>query len=104
MQAALETLGTGRTQLVVAHRLSTIAGATQILVLASGRLVERGTHSELLRAEGLYSELWNTQVEASRRSEAKSEGAGEEAAEGSAKGAERAGQNGEAGIEIHVAK
>lgn len=67
VQAALERLGSGRTQLVVAHRLSTIAGAQQILVLDAGRLVERGTHSELLgRPGGLYQRLWTAQKDQAR--------------------------------------
>jgi ABC-type transport system involved in Fe-S cluster assembly fused permease/ATPase subunit len=64
VQSALEKLGSGRTQLVVAHRLSTIAGAPQILVLDQGRLVERGTHGELLETGGLYHGLWTAQQEA----------------------------------------
>ena len=67
VQAALEKLGSGRTQLVVAHRLSTIAGATQILVMDTGRLVERGTHPELLDKAGLYASLWTAQQDAALR-------------------------------------
>lgn len=50
-----------RTTLVIAHRLSTILSADVILVLEGGRLVERGTHAELLAAGGLYANLYNTQ-------------------------------------------
>lgn len=57
IQEALERLMKGRTSFVIAHRLSTIRGADQILVLRGGEIVERGTHEELLRAEGLYSRL-----------------------------------------------
>jgi ABC-type multidrug transport system fused ATPase/permease subunit len=64
IQGALEKLGSGRTQLVVAHRLSTIAGAAQILVLDGGRLTESGTHAQLLDKGGLYRRLWDTQQEA----------------------------------------
>ena len=67
VQSALEKLGTGRTQLVVAHRLSTIAGATQIIVMDAGRLVERGTHPELLDKAGLYASLWSAQQDAALR-------------------------------------
>ena len=67
MQAALEKLGSGRTQLVVAHRLSTIAGAQQILVLDAGRVVESGAHAALLDRRGLYRSLWDTQQEAATR-------------------------------------
>ena len=51
----------GRTSLVIAHRLSTILAADQILVLDGGRIVERGTHAELLAAGGLYAGLYETQ-------------------------------------------
>ncbi|MEV7289140.1 ABC transporter ATP-binding protein [Streptomyces sp. NPDC093252] len=61
IQRALKTALAGRTSLVIAHRLSTILEADQILVLDGGRISERGTHSELLAAEGLYSELYRTQ-------------------------------------------
>jgi ATP-binding cassette, subfamily B, bacterial len=61
VQAALKTALTGRTSLVIAHRLSTIREADQILVVDGGRVVERGTHPELLAAGGLYAELYHTQ-------------------------------------------
>jgi ATP-binding cassette subfamily B protein len=53
----------GRTSLVIAHRLSTVREADQILVVDGGRIVERGRHNELLAAGGLYSELYRTQFE-----------------------------------------
>lgn len=64
IQAALGEALKGRTAVVIAHRLSTIAAADQILVLDGGRIVERGTHPELLRARGLYAELFATQFAA----------------------------------------
>ena len=61
VQRALDGALEGRTSLVIAHRLSTVRNADQILVVDSGRIVERGTHSELLAAGGLYSDLYRTQ-------------------------------------------
>jgi ATP-binding cassette subfamily B protein len=62
IQATLRRVRTGRTTLVVAHRLSTIADADQILVIRRGRIVESGTHSELLAAGGEYASLWRRQT------------------------------------------
>jgi ATP-binding cassette subfamily B protein len=61
VQRALATALTGRTALVIAHRLSTVRNADQILVLDGGRIVERGRHEELVAAGGLYAELYRTQ-------------------------------------------
>lgn len=61
VQRALAEALAGRTALVIAHRLSTIRAASQIVVLDQGRVVERGTHSELLAAGGLYASLWRVQ-------------------------------------------
>jgi ATP-binding cassette subfamily B protein len=61
VQRALGEALTGRTALVIAHRLSTVRDADQILVLDKGRVVERGTHDELVAAGGLYAELYRTQ-------------------------------------------
>lgn len=61
VQRALATALQGRTSLVIAHRLSTVRDADQILVLEDGRVVQRGRHEELLAAGGLYSELYRTQ-------------------------------------------
>jgi ATP-binding cassette subfamily C protein CydCD len=62
VRQALDRLSRGRTTLVIAHRLSTIRQADQIIVLDDGRLVERGTHAELLAQDGLYSHLIATQL------------------------------------------
>jgi len=61
VQRALAEALTGRTALVIAHRLSTVREADQILVLDQGRIVQRGTHEELVRRGGLYAELYRTQ-------------------------------------------
>jgi ATP-binding cassette, subfamily B, bacterial len=63
IQEALERLMEGRTALVIAHRLSTVRSADQILVLDRGRLVETGTHGELVDAGGLYTTLYRTQFQ-----------------------------------------
>ena len=61
VQASLERLMKGRTTLVIAHRLSTVQNADRIVVLDAGRVVESGTHAELLAAEGLYASLYRMQ-------------------------------------------
>jgi ATP-binding cassette subfamily B protein len=63
VQEALVRALAGRTSLVIAHRLSTILNADQVIVLDDGRIVEHGTHTELLAAGGLYAELYRTQFE-----------------------------------------
>src|SRR5258708_1910888 len=67
IQAALETVMKGRTSLVIAHRLSTILAADLILVLDRGRVVEQGTHAELLAQNGLYASLYETQFKHDRQ-------------------------------------
>ena len=61
IQRALETALAGRTSIVIAHRLSTILKADQILVVQGGRIVQRGTHAELVKMQGLYAELYQRQ-------------------------------------------
>jgi ABC-type multidrug transport system fused ATPase/permease subunit len=61
IQDALDRLLAGRTAIVIAHRLSTIRNADLICVLEAGRIVERGTHEELLMAGGLYRDLYERQ-------------------------------------------
>ncbi len=51
----------GRTSIIVAHRLSTIAGLDKIVVLSEGKIVEEGSHRELLKRDGEYAKLWNRQ-------------------------------------------
>ena len=61
VQRALDSALVGRTSLVIAHRLSTIRNADQILVIADGAVAERGSHEELLKMQGIYSDLYTTQ-------------------------------------------
>jgi ATP-binding cassette subfamily B protein len=70
IQAALAQLMQGRTTIAIAHRLTTIAGAQQILVLHHGQVVERGTHGELVDRRGLYERLYRLQVGELHRPEA----------------------------------
>lgn len=58
----LDAIGRGRTTIVIAHRLSTVVNADQIVVLDGGRVAERGTHAELLRRGGIYAEMWSRQA------------------------------------------
>ena len=62
IQRSLDRLTADRTTFAIAHRLSTIKDADRILVLEDGRVVERGTHGDLLEAGGLYAHLWGVQA------------------------------------------
>ena len=61
IQSTLNVIAERRTTIIIAHRLSTIADADQIVVLDAGQVAERGTHAQLLRADGLYAEMWARQ-------------------------------------------
>src|SRR6185436_8409450 len=69
IQDALERVSKNRTTLVIAHRLSTVIAADEIIVLSDGAIVERGTHSELLGKNGLYAAMWTRQREATEAEE-----------------------------------
>ncbi len=66
IQASLTELAKGHTTLIIAHRLSTVIHADEILVLEAGRVVERGRHADLLAAGGVYASMWRRQQEAAR--------------------------------------
>ena len=65
IKAALDVVSQNRTTVVIAHRLSTVIDADEIIVLEAGKIAERGTHAKLLKKEGLYASMWNRQLEAS---------------------------------------
>jgi ATP-binding cassette, subfamily B, heavy metal transporter len=69
IQAALDLVSRGRTTLVIAHRLSTVIGADEIIVLKDGRIAERGRHADLLAQRGLYASMWDRQREATEAEE-----------------------------------
>jgi ATP-binding cassette subfamily B protein len=66
IQASLDEVARGRTTLVIAHRLSTVVDSEEIVVLESGRVVERGRHADLLARDGVYADMWRRQQEAAR--------------------------------------
>jgi ATP-binding cassette, subfamily B, heavy metal transporter len=69
IQSALDAVAMNRTTLVIAHRLSTVVKADEIIVLRDGEIAERGTHYRLLAKQGLYAQMWNRQREASEAEE-----------------------------------
>ncbi len=69
IQAALEQVSKGRTTLVIAHRLSTVISADEIIVLQDGKIAERGSHTQLLKKKGLYAAMWDRQREATEAAE-----------------------------------
>ena len=69
IQAALDLVSRGRTTIVIAHRLSTVISADEIIVLKDGQIAERGTHFQLLRKHGLYAAMWDRQREAKEAEE-----------------------------------
>ncbi|MCZ2328542.1 ABCB family ABC transporter ATP-binding protein/permease [Bartonella sp. F02] len=66
IQNELDIVSRGRTTLIIAHRLSTVINADEILVVKNGRIIEKGTHADLLSKKGLYASMWNKQLEASQ--------------------------------------
>jgi ATP-binding cassette subfamily B protein len=70
IQAELDRIARGHTTLVIAHRLSTVMDADQILVMDHGRIVERGTHRALLAAGGAYAQMWALQQQEEDAAEA----------------------------------
>ena len=74
IQSTLNDVARNRTTIVIAHRLSTVVGADQIVVLDAGRVAERGTHAELLAKGGLYAELWARQAAERELEEVATEG------------------------------
>ena len=62
IQSALDKIAKDRTTVVIAHRLSTVTDADEIIVLDNGKIVEKGTHDSLLNHDGVYAKLWSVQT------------------------------------------
>lgn len=69
IQSALQLVSKDRTTLVIAHRLSTVIDADEIIVLSAGEIAERGRHGELIAADGVYAAMWREQQQAAKRAE-----------------------------------
>jgi ATP-binding cassette subfamily B protein len=69
IQSALDAVSKNRTTVVIAHRLSTVINADEIIVLRDGQIAERGRHPDLLMRDGLYAQMWNRQREATEAEE-----------------------------------
>ena len=69
IQSALDVVSKNRTTLVIAHRLSTVVNADEIIVLKAGKIAERGTHEALIGSKGLYAEMWDKQRQATEAEE-----------------------------------
>ena len=67
IQSQLEQVALGRTTLIIAHRLSTVMNADEIIVMQTGEIIERGTHAQLLAANGAYTRMWNLQQQEEER-------------------------------------
>jgi ATP-binding cassette subfamily B protein len=67
IQKSLDDVSANRTTLIIAHRLSTVVNADEILVLDGGSIIERGRHNELLAGKGVYASLWTRQQDAEKR-------------------------------------
>ncbi|KAK9880662.1 hypothetical protein WA026_011899 [Henosepilachna vigintioctopunctata] len=72
IQKSLQRVCSGRTTIMVAHRLSTIIHADQIIVLSEGKIIERGRHSDLLEMDGVYASMWKLQLSSNNRNEMES--------------------------------